>query len=212
MWWYKHLIQLKYTRPYPLMNSFLGTCSQLHQLRICMKLFIQKPLIHSVSADVTIVRSKVNQNINNLIKNPTFHLDNRCLMISLPIIQCCINWRNTLPNIPNYLCLLSTINLRLTTLIIWKISPAMILATNPTLQRLTIITLVLLLRLKSLSFVNCIEFLIWCCIFLVICIMIFSSLLIPLSVILLITFPILRWLRLTLWFLITMLKFFYAFL
>jgi len=71
-----------------------------------MHLFIQATLIHQ-NMDITIVRSRINQNINNLITNLSFHLDNECLMASLPVIHCYIKPRNNLPNISNYLCLLN---------------------------------------------------------------------------------------------------------
>jgi len=174
-----------------MMKSFFGTCSYLHQPLLCMHLFIQATLIHQFRTDITIFRSMVTQNRNNLITNLTFHLDNRFLMINLPIIQCYINLRNTLSNIPNCLCLLSTVYPRYATLMQLKTSPVMILAASPTLQRLLSITLVLLLILKSLSSFNCIEPLVWCFILIVICILRFSSFHGPLSFILLITYLIL---------------------
>lgn len=107
-------------------------------------------------------------------------------------------------NISKCMCLLSTVNLRVVTLMLWKIYPMMILATNATFQRLPILALVLLLRLKSLSFVRCIEFLVHCYILLVTSIMTSSLLLIPLSFSLVITFPTLHRFLLMLRLLITM--------
>lgn len=136
----------------------------------------------------------------------TFHLNNEYMMINLTIIHCCINLRNTLTNIPNCLCLLSTINLRLATLVQWTISPMMLSTTSPTLQRLPAITLILLLKLESMSYFNCIELVIRCYMLLITCILRSSSLLSPLPFSLLITFPIILRLILTLKLLITMLQ------
>jgi len=138
---------------------------------------------------MTIARSKVNQNRNNFITKLTFHLNNRCLMINLPIIQCCINSRNTLSNIPKCLCLLSTVNLRSATLMLWTISHAMLSTISLTLQRLLAITLVLLLRLKSMYFFNCIELIVQRYILIITCTLRSYLLLIPFSISLVITFP-----------------------
>ena len=45
----------------------------------------------------------------------TFHLDNGCLIIFVDIIHCCVDLGNALTYIPNYLRLLSTVDLRPTT-------------------------------------------------------------------------------------------------
>lgn len=90
--------------------------SQLHQPRFCMHFFIQETIIHQVKTGITIIRYGVNKNRNKFITKLTFHLNNGCLMINLPIIHCCINPRNTLPNISNCLYLLSIVNMRLSTL------------------------------------------------------------------------------------------------
>jgi len=124
-----------------------------------MHFFSQTSLIHQVRINITIIRSRVNKNIKNSITELTFHLNNGCLAIHLLVIKCFIYLRNALSNIPNHLCLLSTIDLRPTTLIQWKILPAMILATYPTLKRPT--TYVLLLsRLRPMSLLNCIKLLV----------------------------------------------------
>ena len=106
MCWFRHTIQLKCTRSHPMMNSSLRPYNQLHQPRLCMHLSIQATLIHQVRNDITIIRSKINQNGNKLIMKLTFHLNNGCLMTCLIVIHCCINPRNTLMNISNCLCLL----------------------------------------------------------------------------------------------------------
>ena len=124
-------------------------------------------------------------------------------MISLPIIQCCINFRNALLNISNCLCLLSTVNMRSITLMLWIISLAMFSTTSPTLQRLSVITLVMLLRLRSMSSINCIELRIRCYILLITGILSSSSLLIPLLFSTVITFPMMLRLIPTLILLIT---------
>ena len=96
-----------------------------------MHLLTQTTLIHQVRINISIVRYRVNQNRSNLITKLTFHLDNRCQMINLLIIQCCINPRNTISNIPNCFFILKTVNIWSSTLMLCKISPAMILATSP---------------------------------------------------------------------------------
>ena len=91
-----------------------------------MHFFIQTTLINQVRTNIYIIRSRVNQNRNNLITKLTVYLNDRCMMICLFVIQCCIDMRNAPTNIPNSLCLLFTIYLSPTTLILWEISPAMI--------------------------------------------------------------------------------------
>lgn len=129
----RHTIQIKCTRSHPMMNSFLGACSQMHQPRICMHFFIQATLIHHVRTNVTIIRFKTNQYGNNLIMNLTFYLNNGCLMVHLHVIKCFIDPRNTLTNVPNCLCLLSTVDMRHATLMLWTISLPMLSTTSPTL-------------------------------------------------------------------------------
>ena len=129
-----HTIQLKCASSYPMMNSFLSTCSQLHQPRIYMHFFSQTKHIHQVRINITIIISRVNKNRGNFIINLTIHLNNILLVIFLPIIQCCIDLRNDLSNIPNYLCFMFVVDLRPTTLIRWEILLDMLLAIYPTLQ------------------------------------------------------------------------------
>lgn len=150
-----------------MINSSLGPCSQLHQPRLCMHFFTKTTLIYEFRNDINIIRSTVNQNRKKLIMKLTFHLNNRCLMLCLPIIHYCINLRNTMTNVSKYMCLLSMVNLRSST-----------------------ISLVLLLRLRPICFFNYIELFLRCYILLVTCIWKYSSLLRPLFFILLIPFPI----------------------
>ena len=157
----RHPIQIKFTSSYPMMNLLLCTCSPLYQPRFWMHFFSQTTRIHQVMINITIVRSRINQNRNNLITKLTVHLDNGCLVIRLPIIQCYIDPRNVMSNIPNYLRLLSTIDMRHTTPIWWTILLEMILATYPTLQLFPTTTFTLLLsKLRSMSLLNYIKFLV----------------------------------------------------
>ena len=109
-----------------------------------MHFFIQTTLIHQARVSITIIRSRFNQNRNNFIKNLILHLDNRCVVVHMPVIQCCIDSRNDLPSIPNYLHLLCIVNMRSTTLILRKIFLKILLTTCPTLQLTPTITSVLL--------------------------------------------------------------------
>lgn len=119
----------------------------------------------------------------------TFHLNNGFLMIWFPVIHCCIDLRNFLTYIPNFLCLLSIINLRPSTLIWLKIPPMMISTTSPTLQWFSIVAFIMLLhRMRPISFLIYLELLIRGDIFLLTCILRSSSLLKPFSFALLITF------------------------
>jgi len=110
---------------------------------------------------ITIFRSKINQNRNNLITKLTIHLNDRCLMVRLPIVHNCVDPRNVMTNIPNYIFLLRTIDMGSTTLILWKIPLIMILATYPTLQWCSTIASGMLL---SMSLLNYIELLVRECI------------------------------------------------
>ena len=96
-----------------------------------MQFLTQTTLIHQVRTNIAIIRSRVNQNINNLITKLTVHLNDRCLMIFMFVIQCCIGMWNTMTNIPNSLRLLYTVYLRPTTLILWKISLKVLLTACP---------------------------------------------------------------------------------
>jgi len=154
-----------------------------------MHLFIQTTHIRQVNINITIIRSRVNQNRNNLITNLTIHLDNRRLVICMYVIQHCIDPWNTLLNISHCLCLLSIVYLRSTTLMLWTISPTIIFSTSPTLYRLQTYILVLLLKLKSLSSVRCIELIIWRCILFITYILRYFSHIIPFSFFRCITFP-----------------------
>ena len=109
-----------------------------------MHFFIQTKLIHQVRINITIIGSRVNQNRNNSITKITVYLDNRFLVIHLPVILCYIDTRNALPNIPNSLYFLCTVDLRHTILILQKISLKMILTTCQTLQLSLTITFILL--------------------------------------------------------------------
>jgi len=139
-----HTIQIKCTSSYPMMNS-LCTCSQLHELRFCMHFFIQTTPIHHVKANITIIICRVNQNRKNLITKLTIHLNDTCLIVCMYVIQCCIDSRNTLTNIPNILLLLYTIYLSPSTLILWTNSLKVLLTACPTLQSSSTITSILLL-------------------------------------------------------------------
>lgn len=140
-----------------MMNSSLGPCSQLHHLIFCMHFFIQETLIQLVSKDITINRSRINKNGKNLIMKLIFYLDNGFLMISLPIIHYYINLTNTLTNISNFSCLMSIVNIRSATMIGWAFTPMMLSTTIPTPQSFLVITLILLVRLKSMSSINYID-------------------------------------------------------
>ena len=160
-----------------------------------MHLYIQTTLIHQVKTNITIIRSKVNQNRNNLITNLTVHLDNKCLVIFFPVIQRFIDPGNTMYNISHYLCLSCTIYMWYTTLMLCTISPTMIFVTSPRLYRLSALILILLLRSKSLSSSKCIELLRWCNILFVTCILRYCFLLVPFYFILIITFPVLLYVK-----------------
>ena len=112
---------------------------------IFMHFSIQTTLIHQVRTNITIIRSRVNQNVNKLIKKLTSCLDNSCLVLFLLIIQSCIDMRNDLPNIPNSMRLLLTIDIKPTTLIQQTISLEMFLSTCLTLQPSCTITSIMLL-------------------------------------------------------------------
>ena len=99
-----------------------------------MQFLIQTTIIPQVKTNIAIIRSRVNQNRNNLITKLIIHLNDRFLMVFLFVIQHCINTRNSLTNILNSLCLLRTIYLRLTTLILLTISSMMI---SPQAQQCT---------------------------------------------------------------------------
>lgn len=161
MRWCRNTIKLKCTSSYPVMNSLLSTCSQLHQPRLYMHFFSQTILIHQVRINITINRFMVNQNRNNLTTELTFHLNNGCLVICLLVVHSWINLRNATVHIPNWLCLLNTIDLRPSTLVQWKILLAMFFAIDPTLQWSSIITSILLLsRLWPMSLLKCIKLLV----------------------------------------------------
>jgi len=164
MYYGMHTIQIKRTSSYPMMNSLLCTCIQLHKLRFCMWFFIQTTPIHYVKDNITIIICRVNQNKNNLITKLTIHLNDTFLMVYMYVIQCCIDSRNTLTNIPNILLLLYTIYLRPTTRILWANSLKVLLTACPTLQSWSTITSILLL-LWPTSLSSYIELLLWCHIF-----------------------------------------------
>lgn len=126
-----------------------------------MYLFIQTTLIHLARINITIIRSKVNENRNNFVTKLIIHLDNRCLVICLHVIQCNIDMWNALPNIPNCMCFMCTVDLRHITLILLEISLEMLLTTCPTFQLSLTITFVLLpSKLRSMSPSNYIKLLV----------------------------------------------------
>lgn len=127
--------------------------------------------------------------------NLTFHLKNGFLMIKRPFIHHYINLRNTLTKISNYLCLMRTINMGNSTLMRWALTPVILPTLSPTPQRISATKLILLLRLKSMSPINYIELIIICYILLITCILRSSSLFIPLSFSIVITFQIFLRLR-----------------
>ena len=168
-----------------MVNSLLCTCRQLYQPRFCMQFLSQTTLIHEVRINITIVRSMINQNRNNLIIKLTVHLNDRCLMICLPVVHSCIDLRNA---ITNCMCLLSIVDLgSTTTLILPTIPLTMILTTYPTLQWFTSASFSLLL---STSLLSCIESLVRNYIFFLTCILWSSSLWWPFSFIFLISFQV----------------------
>lgn len=166
-----------------------------------MHFFIQTTLFHKFRTNIAIIRSRANQNTNNLIKNLTIHLNDRFLMVFFSIIQCCINTINTLTNIPNSVCLLSTIDLQSTTLMFWTISPMMISSTSSTLQGL----LNLLLSLKSMSSVRCVEIIRWFWILFITYTLRSEPPLVPFSFVLIISLLVFPSLRFALWFFILIL-------
>jgi len=116
----------KCTSSYPMMNSLLCSYSQLHQPRFYIQFVTQTTLIHQFMTNIAIIISRDNQNRNNLITNLNVHLNDRFLMVYLFVIQCCINTRNDLTNIPNILCILCIIFMRHYTPILGTIPPRMI--------------------------------------------------------------------------------------
>lgn len=133
----QYTIQLKCTSSYPVMNSLICTCIQLQQPRRWMHFFSQAMLIHHVMIRITIIQSKINQNRKKLTTNFAFHVNNGCLVICMLLVHSCMNLRNVMTNIPNYLCLL-------TTLLQWKILLVMIFSTYPALEWSPTITYVFL--------------------------------------------------------------------
>lgn len=142
--WCRHTIWIKWTSSYPTMNSFLCTCSQLHLPIFYMHFFIQTTLIHRVRVKINIIISRENQNRDNLITKLIIHINDRCLIIDLPVIQCCIYTRNALPNIPNNMRFLCTIYLRPTTLILRAIYLVITLTTYSKFQPSDTITSIML--------------------------------------------------------------------
>jgi len=112
-----------------------------------MQLLIQTTHIHKVRTNIAIIRFRVDRNRNNLITELIVHLNYRYLMLGLPVVDDFIDTRNTLAYISNSLCLLRTVYLRSTTLMLWTISSKVVFATSPTMHEL----LTLILRLLSLS-------------------------------------------------------------
>jgi len=183
-------------------NSLLCTYSQLYQPRFYMHFFSQTTLVHEVRINITIARFRINQNRNTLITNLTFHLNDWCLMIGLPVVHSCIASRNVITNITNYMCLLSTIDMQSTTTpILQKILLMMILTTYPTLQWFSTTASSLFL---SMSFLSCIESLVTNYILSLSCILMSSLLWWQFSFSFLISFEARLRLNFTLWFLITM--------
>ena len=127
------------------MNSLLSTYIQLHQPRLYTHFFSEATLIHPVMININTIRSKINKKGKNLTINIIFHLNNGCLVSFLLVFHNYINLRNVMANIPNYLCLLSAIDLWLAILVQWKIFLAKIFSTYPTLQWSLTITYVLFL-------------------------------------------------------------------
>ena len=126
-----------------------------------MYFFIQTILIHQFGININIIRSRINQNRNNLITKLIVHLDNICQVIHLHVIQCYMDSRNAFSNIPNCVCFLCTIYMRHTALIQQKILLEMFLATFPTLQlSLTITFIVLPSRLSPMSLSDYIKLLV----------------------------------------------------
>ena len=167
----------------------------------------QTTLIHQFRTNITIIRSKVNQNINNLNTNHIVHLNDRCLVFCMPVVHCCIDTWNTLTNIPNSLCLLCTVYLRLTTLILLTISPKVFLATCPTLQPTSTLTSMLFLLLWPMSLSSYIELLIWCNVLFLFYILRPCSFQLPLTFTFILPFPSLLRFILMLWLLIIMFQF-----
>lgn len=139
--------------------EFVVAISQ-HQPRLYMHFFSQATLIHQASININIIRSRINQKINNLITKLTVHLNDKFSAIHLHVVHNLINSRNTMTNIPNYLRLLRTIDLRHTSLVQCKMLLTMIFSTYPTLQECSTITSSLLLsRLRHMSLLNFTELL-----------------------------------------------------
>ena len=91
----------------------------------------------------------------------TVHINNRCLVIHFHVVHNYITPRNIMTNIPNFLCLLSTINMRPTSLVQWTILLTMIFPTYPALQQSSTITSSLLLsRLQPMLLLNYVELLV----------------------------------------------------
>ena len=103
-----------------------------------------------------------------MITKITIHINDRCLMVCLFVIKCFINMRSALTNIPNNLCVMCTMYLRPTTLILWTISLKVFLNDCPTLQLSSTITSMLLMW--SISFSSRIELILKCHIFFLFCI------------------------------------------
>ena len=160
-----------------------------------MQFLTQTILIKQVRTNIAIIRARVNQNRNNLIAKLTIHLYDRWLMIYLFFIQWYIKTWNYLKKIPNSMCLLCTIYIRSTNLILQTIYPVMIFASSPRLLRLPTCFIVLFSWSEYLSYIWCIKLLRWCNILLVTYILRPCSLSIPFSFVLCITSLV--WLRLS---------------
>lgn len=120
-----------------------------------MHFFSQTTLIYQVSINIPIDRSKINQNRNTLITKLTAPLNVLFMMILLLAVHNCIDLRNAMTKIANFMFLMSTIDLgSIITLILWTICLMMILTTYQTLQWFPTIPSSLMISTCLLSFIE----------------------------------------------------------
>ena len=99
-----------------------------------MLYFLKITNLHYSRSNVTVRRTRVNQNRNILLNNLTYYFNHSWLVIFLAVLQCCINSRDCPCYLTHCFCFLNVISWPCTFILKWTISAQVGSFTFPTFK------------------------------------------------------------------------------
>ena len=100
-----------------------------------MVYLLKSTTMHYPRSDITVSRTRFNQNRNRLLNNLTCNFNHSWLMICLAVLRCCINPRDSSCDLTHYLSFLNVVRRPYIPILKWTVPAQMGSSTFPTLDR-----------------------------------------------------------------------------